>query len=80
MLQDLADHLARTGGSGGGGTSAADRAALKQAQAEAAAARKEVAWLTQQLAVLQSGSPRADADAADSDQACAAAGVCTLWF
>jgi hypothetical protein len=41
-----------------------------QAQAEAAAARKEVEWLTQQLAAAQAADGAAGIDGAGSDQAC----------
>lgn len=43
---------------------------IVQAQAEAAAARKEVEWLTQQLAVAQAADGPAGADGAGPDQAC----------
>jgi len=74
FAQDLADHLSRQqsgggGGGGGSGPSAADKAALRQAQAETAAARKEVEWLSSQLSAAQGGG-----DGNASDQAC----VCTV--
>lgn len=72
FAQDLADHLSRQqpgGGGGGSGPTAADKAALRQAQAETAAARKEVEWLSSQLSAAQGGG-----DGNASDQAC----VCTV--